>query len=126
FDANCERYAAGDAAGTISVRRVATGREVMRLLGPGAPVHEFYFSPDNRFLAASYNLPNKPLFLWDLATKQAVFKPGVTNFRTLDFTTDSTRIAVAVVGGPVRVYDTGSGLELQRIWPEALPYWLAF
>ncbi|PWU08109.1 MAG: hypothetical protein C5B50_30220 [Verrucomicrobia bacterium] len=126
FDSDCQRYAHGDEAGNISIRAVRSRQELTRLPGPGASVHEFYFSPDGRYLSASYNLPNKPLWLWDLATKQVVLKLDLTSFRTLDFTSDSARIAVAQASGPVLLYDISLRKELQRIEPVAMPYSLAF
>jgi WD40 repeat protein len=127
FDAACERYVCGgDTNGSIIIRAAADAKQLARLPGPGAEVHETYFSPDGRLLAVSYLLPNRPLFLWDLASKMVVFKPPITNFRALDFAADSSRIAIAQEGGSILIYDLPSRRQLQSFDPGYLPYWVAF
>jgi eukaryotic-like serine/threonine-protein kinase len=76
LDAAFERYAVSDEQGNITVRRIADDVELGRLPGPGVWGNWPEFSPDGRFLAASYraswhDFPNA-VNVWNLSTREIV------------------------------------------------------
>ncbi|MGH7173638.1 MAG: protein kinase domain-containing protein, partial [Gemmataceae bacterium] len=69
FDAELERYAFSDEQGTISIRRFADNRELLRLPGGGVPAWVVKFSPDGRFLTARCHPPDgdtNTILVWDI------------------------------------------------------------
>jgi serine/threonine protein kinase/WD40 repeat protein len=127
FDRNCERYAIPDEQGNISVRAIDNGRELAFLRGFGVGPTFVSFSPKNQWLAAGYNVPNKaPCYVWDLAQREVVLKPLVTNVRTIEFSPDGNHVAIAAFDGPITFCDLPSGSVLQSFPQEPLVWRLAF
>jgi WD40 repeat protein len=120
FDAGLERYARGDDAGQISVRRVADDSKLVDLpaIGPGTASTWAAFSPDGRLLAALYERPGQPFqaAVWDLATGELVFKSPTPEPKgwPLVFSPDGRRLATRSPDGAVVLYELPSGKEVKR------------
>jgi serine/threonine protein kinase/WD40 repeat protein len=119
-----QRYATSDGQGTITIRRIAGDQEILRLGGDGARPYHLEFSPDGRFLAATYphapQAPRSLVLIWDLARRQircrltpdvgAAVKPWVI------WSPDSRRLAVADDWPfpTMAVYDIDSQKEIEH------------
>jgi serine/threonine protein kinase/WD40 repeat protein len=121
FDAGLERYARGDDAGQISVRRVAEDDSQLvslRALGPETDSTWAAFSPDGRLLAALYERPDQPFqaVVWDLASRELVFKVPAPEPKgwPLLFSPDGRRLATRSADGAVVFYEVPSGKEVKR------------
>jgi WD40 repeat protein len=118
FDDTLERYARRDDTGAISVRRVADDNEIRLLPGSepgwGRYLYVLRFSPDGRYLAATYH-PGHQLKVWDLERDEPIFtgKPNAAVY-TADFTPDGGQIAFVQPDGSIRLVDlaTGQGRSL--------------
>ena len=126
FDADHQRYATYDAAGAISVRRVADHAELFTLPGPGNMLEwTLRFSPDGRWLAAKYQ--DGSLRVWDLERRETTLKifSGVS-LGAIDFSADSQRIAIGDASGSIHIHAVATGDELKRFASLVQPYALAF
>jgi serine/threonine protein kinase/WD40 repeat protein len=133
FDAPLERYAyAADRLGYISVRSAADDRELVVLTGPETRgwVSEMKFSPDGRYLAAIYNFPGAPpgrAFVWELSQGATMLeKPTDPGECGLDFSPDSSRIALAGGDGSIGIIAIAGGQELSHLEKSCGPHTLAF
>ncbi len=115
IDGKFERYALHYKSGSISVRQVADGREILPLPGSnaGQALGVFEFSPDGRYLAAYAGVQLK---IWDLDRGQpaAPFEPGILA-GLLNFSPDNRRVVVVYKNGGFGVYDLTTGM-LERRW----------
>jgi eukaryotic-like serine/threonine-protein kinase len=125
FDARLERYARSDADGNISVRSVDDDSEILRLPAPAprSPAGRLAFSPDGRFLAATY-IPaggrEHRHRVWDLSRDRMALDiptdlPGVR----LAFSPDSRRVAIGRPNHFMSIYDLDTLKEVKRL--ERLP-----
>jgi serine/threonine protein kinase/WD40 repeat protein len=133
FDATLERYAyKADRLSRICVRNTADDRQLMVLPGPDTPAwaFEMKFSPDGRFLAAIYGLPDarqNRAFVWDLSQGAKMFeKPSAPRGFGLDFSPDSSRIALAGSDGSIGIFAITGGRQLSRLEKSCRPHTLAF
>jgi WD40 repeat protein len=133
FDAHLERYAYdADRVGNMSVRSVADERELVLLPGPDtfAWVFDMKFSPNGRYFAAIYCFPDSPpgrAFVWDLAQGAKMFeKPAHPGGLGLDFSPDSSRIALAGGDGSIGIFAIAGGQELSRLEKSCRPNTLSF
>jgi WD40 repeat protein len=133
FDAELERYAFSDEKGTISIRRFADNRELVRLPGGGVPAWVLQFSADRRFLAARCHPPGgdtNTILVWDIgkaiATGAVPADPLRLTGRLWDFHPDSRHLAASCQDRSIRLYDL-SGKEPPRELSRDEPIWrLAF
>ncbi|HWY88884.1 MAG TPA: serine/threonine-protein kinase, partial [Gemmataceae bacterium] len=116
-DNKLELYAVGNAAGTVSIRRVSDDGEISRVpnlgaKGPASPA----FSPDGEFLTVSYG--DGQLRVWSLASSSVVFE--AREGWLIQFTPDSksiTMIELTTGAPPYRLvfYDPHSGQSVRAI-----------
>jgi serine/threonine protein kinase/WD40 repeat protein len=125
FDAELERYVRFDhQRGVASVRRVGDDSEVcqVRELGRFTDVPSLVLSPDGRFLG----LDGGPVLkVWRVTNRGAELllqKPG----RSLNFSPEGSRLAMASQDGAIRVYELPSGKQLNEWKTGACPGQLTF
>jgi WD40 repeat protein len=111
FDVKFERYARGDAQGSVAIHRVADDRELLRLPGLGHPTWLMFFSPDGRFLAVRHAEQCK---VWDLNEPERAWEVAASR-NTVEFSPDSRSLAIGQPDGFIRLYDPVTGEETQRI-----------
>jgi WD40 repeat protein/DNA-binding SARP family transcriptional activator len=109
--------------GTAKIWSADTGELVRSLSGdPDTVGYDIAFSPDGRLLAASWI---SQVLVWDVATGELRLRlPGqvVAGMATrLNFSPDSTRLAVANMDGQPKVWDLASGRELLALTGHAAP-----
>lgn len=130
LDRHLNRYARGDRAGNITVRRLHDDAEVVAL--PGFDLHPVFlrFSAEGRYLAAKYDQIDRPinaLLIWDLEHRNAVL--NLTNAivaRAVDFHPRQPMAAVGQLDGSINLYDLSSASLIKRIACPARPYSLSF
>jgi WD40 repeat protein len=112
FDAGLERYAFSDGQGTISVRRFADNRELLRLPGGGVPAWILHFSPDGRFLTARCHPPDgdtNTILVWDIVeavgTGKIPVPPRRLTGRIWEFHPDKPYLAASCADNSLRLYD---------------------
>jgi serine/threonine protein kinase/WD40 repeat protein len=133
FDALVKRYAyLDDQRSHISVRSVADDRELVALPGPRSPAWTFTmkFSPDGRHLAAIYTFkdasPSKVL-VWDLSKGAKILEqPSYEDGAGLDFSPDSSSLALVGSDGSISIFAIARGQELSRLQKSCRPHTLAF
>jgi WD40 repeat protein len=115
IDAAFERYALRDQQGAISVRRVADGQEIVHLPGtqPGETLWVLTFSPNGRYLAATYN-PGPTLKVWDLDRKEPVVTEPAAD-QGLDFSPDSRRVGFGRRDGEIVIHNLAIG-RVEKRW----------
>jgi WD40 repeat protein len=116
----------GDKERVVRVWKTATGEVEHELRGHNEPVTMLAFSPDGRWLASAGQgkigddkTPN--LFIWDLTTGklahklvcESTFRIDDNPVSTIAFHPDGKRLAVAVFGGKIALWDLPTG-KLQR------------
>lgn len=126
FDGKFDRVAIGDEHGNVSLREIQSDHQLMLLSGFGARVNELYFSPDNQLLAVAYESKQHSLQIWDLVSQRVILEPAITNFRTLAFTSDGSRVAISQYKAPLVIYDLPTQRQVKSLAPAALPWGLAF
>jgi serine/threonine protein kinase/WD40 repeat protein/tetratricopeptide (TPR) repeat protein len=116
FDSSMTRYALRFRDGTIQVLSVADDHEIARFHARGdRDMYIFSFSPDGRYLAATYN-PGLALLVWDLERGTvAVDDKGPVSDRAVDFSPRSHEVALGRPDGEIAVYDLASG-QVGRRW----------
>jgi eukaryotic-like serine/threonine-protein kinase len=112
FDADLERYAFSDEQGTISIRRFADNRELLRLPGDGVPAWRLQFSPDGRFLALRCHRQfgdTNTILVWDIgkaiATGAMPAPPRRLTGRLWDFHPNKPYLAASCADNSLRLYD---------------------
>ncbi len=116
FDSRVERFAIdpGDGSPGISIRSVADGSEIRRLVAGPEAAQFLRFSPDDRYLAEAYPQGKEHrIRLWDLGRGAAdlLFSAG-RSATAHAFSPDSARFAFARAGGEVSVYELATGAEV--------------
>jgi WD40 repeat protein/Tfp pilus assembly protein PilF len=112
FDGNLERYACINGQGRVRVRRVADGREIASLRGPGGggPL----LSADGRFVAV-WSAPSARLKWWQLNERAALLIRELEDVRAFTMSPDSRMGAVARGDGTVALYDLANGQNLRQM-----------
>lgn len=123
FDAGLSRFAATLADGSVSVRRVADGREQWRLPGIASndQTRTSCFSADGRYLAMSAR-ERTVAQVWDLsAGRLVVSDPELcwSNVRAWDFHPGGRELAVGHSDGSIHFYALPSGALLRRWGPRS-------
>jgi serine/threonine protein kinase/WD40 repeat protein len=110
-DARLERYVCLDGQGTISVRRFADNRELVRL---PRPVPSFWgavpqFDPTGRYLAVQFDISKQPsqLCLWDLSEGGSAPKVKIAGWSLL-FCPEQPLAVVVLADGSLSVCDLHS------------------
>jgi WD40 repeat protein/tetratricopeptide (TPR) repeat protein len=125
-----QRYTTSDDQGTIRIHRLADGRILFHLQGPGVPVRTAFFSPDGRFLAAFYPFDRQAqrgrILLWDLADRSLAFHltPEI-DWANVAWSPDSRRLATFVQARTLAVYDLLSRRRITTL-TGFKPAWLVF
>jgi serine/threonine protein kinase/WD40 repeat protein len=115
FDPNLERYAQGAEGGAVTIRDVATDREIKRIPGDDPAIRHLQFSLDGRYVAI-VGSPKNPLRVWDLMDHQLVYASSEqVNGISAEFSPDNSRIAAGVADGSIRVVDLSSKRESHRL-----------
>ncbi len=132
FDSALERYAVGDPAGGIEIRRVADNRHLLRLSNPGRPAWALQFSPNGQFLAARFHPADDDLIapecrIWDTNSGATVLTgdPEKKPY-AWDFSPDGRRIALVYLEGPIEIRDLSPGGMVERLPMGPVPYRVAF
>ncbi|MBI2927663.1 MAG: AAA-like domain-containing protein [Verrucomicrobia bacterium] len=104
-------WARGDRRGAISVNRVQKPTELVPLPSSGLPVAGLWFSPNNEYLTAHYQLgTTNRLVVWDWQGRRAVLSLArAVNARALDFSADSQRVGFGCTSGALVVHALPSG-----------------
>jgi WD40 repeat protein len=120
FDSGLQVYARETAPGEIAILRVADNREVARLPSVGSSVWLIDgFSPDSRFLLASY--ADRTNRLWEIARGEpALTIPGKNVLATPSgnwwaFTPDSRSLVLSHPDGSLSVYAVDTWTETNRV-----------
>jgi eukaryotic-like serine/threonine-protein kinase len=109
-DPALERYALGDGDGGVRVRRVADGRELVRLPRAAGPNRRLEFSPDGRYLVAAHLARGDWAYvLWDIGRGGAPRKVLELGNNQMHFSADGRRVAVALSRTAIGVYDPPTG-----------------
>ncbi len=116
-----ERYAFKRDDGTVIVRRLADGAELLRLPGlpPARPHTQAAFSPDGRYLAMTSGGHNI-LQVWDLRERRLVLtdrEMHLSNSAYWSFRPDGRELALGRADDSIVFYDLPSGRLLRR-WSE--------
>jgi uncharacterized protein (TIGR03067 family) len=98
----------------------ASPEEVRRFTGHTSPVKAVAFSPDGRFALSGSGFPDgadRSMRLWDVATGREVrqFGKHIGQVQCVAFSPDGRRVASGSVDETVRVFDTDSNEERQRL-----------
>jgi len=121
FDHEYQRYARPNTNGSMSIYRMADGRELMRLKGGENPFYESAFTADGRHFAARFGKRPYPLKLWNLERNELVPVPPGLDVRIFSFGGDSRSLAIATFDSTVVIYDFMSGKVLNSLACTALP-----
>lgn len=126
MDPFLKAYAHANVDGSIFIQGFGESEERRTLPSPvkSATVQSMQYSPNGRFLAVRYGSPQGTLVrLWNVSTAEAVLSLSAkSGFKTLDFNTDSTKLAVAH-GKLLTVYRLSSGKATKQVdLPHAARY----
>jgi serine/threonine protein kinase/WD40 repeat protein/Flp pilus assembly protein TadD len=113
FSTDFRHYARSDSRGELSIRAVNGDREVVHLPGPGKPAWVLQFSRDDHYLAARYE--NGEVRVHDWKREQVVLRiPPIGRYGLLDFSPDSTSVALGLANGDIGVFALGTGKQIRR------------
>jgi WD40 repeat protein len=118
FDGNLERYARVDAAGNVSVRRVAPDEEVCHFvsaLGGGWP----RLGPRGRFLGIE-RAPRYEVWKVDGPERVALL-PEPACAAAADFSPDGRQVVIVNPEGAIGLYDLPSGRRVRQLQPGPHP-----
>ncbi len=120
MDDSFSRYALRDVQGTVSVRRVSDGQEILQLRASkkGEGLEALGFSPDGRYLATDE--PQNRFKVWDLDHKKSAVTLAEPIGNTWCFSPDSRRLVVVFANSTLGVYDIATG-TLERRWKLSNP-----
>jgi serine/threonine protein kinase/WD40 repeat protein/tetratricopeptide (TPR) repeat protein len=126
FDRAFARYATKLDDGTVVVRQVADGQDLIRLRGQPPPqgYTTAQFSPDGRFLAIT-TIANNGLEVWDLKERRLAFVDQLLwsgPLRTWSFRPDGAELALVHRNQSVAIYALPSGKPIDPP-PEKLRAW---
>src|SRR5262249_40720810 len=127
-DARLERYAFFKSGSRdLVVRRMDDDGELFRMPPPALSFWHAqpFFSPDGRYLAASYNAPpgdaESLLRVWRLGNPEPVFSQTV-RCRTPVFHPDGRRLLFGPLGRGLAIWDLETGREVKRLPLDMKPY----
>ncbi|GAB4530332.1 MAG: hypothetical protein Kow0063_08280 [Anaerolineae bacterium] len=117
FSPDGVRLASIGVDGTAKVWDATSGQQLLELAGPPGDVgFSVAFSPDGKLLATSWT---SQVIVWDAATGERLFNlPGEVigmAVDRLDFSSDSTRLAVANMDGLPKVWDLVTRAEVYSL-----------
>jgi WD40 repeat protein len=115
-DPALERYAMGNRQGEITIYRTSDGAELMRFVGSKSAARYLQFSPDGRFLVATF--ASTRLVLWNLTTRTPVLnaKFGVIRWGPHSvFTADGAKVGIRVPEPRIAFFDLNTGAELESL-----------
>ncbi len=129
FDLNLEKYAVGDADGNISIRAVTNDALSAVLPAPGFSMRTLrQFSPDSRYLRATYQGANEHYsdWVWDLKRQTPLLKElpcgrptggrgDLIGDLAGDFSSDSRLFTRCQMDGTLSIYELESGKEIKRL-----------
>ncbi|MEQ1829972.1 MAG: WD40 repeat domain-containing protein, partial [Pirellula sp.] len=125
FDSTFMRYAQCNEQGDIAIRKVDDNQELVKLPNPGFPAWIIEFSPDDRYLAATYHPKTKTARLiqvWDVASGEIVLSVSEPqSFGRFCFSPDSHSIAIARKDNHIRIYELPNGHVLGEDIPLESP-----
>lgn len=124
FDSTYERYARGDKAGNVSVRRAADDAEIVKLTGPGYRNWEIDFDPTGKYLAVAYRDGPAPQIIrvFDVARGVKLFdQPGAK----FDFTPDGAALVINVANR-LQWFELPSGNKARDVTVGIRPFQLRF
>jgi eukaryotic-like serine/threonine-protein kinase len=120
FGPSLTRFAAASTNGRLTLFRAEDAREEMTFPPVGRlAAQRFHFSPDERYLAATYSTGSN--VVWDTATQKPVLRWGPSQLHG-EFTPDSQRLLAAEDSGLLRCVSLRDGRELwqrqasPRLW----------
>jgi WD40 repeat protein len=116
FDPALERYAVGNGQGEIAVYRVGDDAELMRFVGSKSGERYFQFSPDGRFLAATFG--SGRLMIWNVVTRALMVnaKFGSINWgRFCVFSPDGRAVGIRTPEPRIAFFDLTTGAELESL-----------
>jgi WD40 repeat protein len=129
YDLNLERYVAAETNGVLRIRAFSDDRVLGVLRAPGCRIVRIHrFSPDSRYLRATYKGEDEKFsdWFWDVAQQKVVLKElqcgepqgldgDLAGNLAGDFSADSRLLARCNLNGTISIYDLGSGRELKRL-----------
>jgi serine/threonine protein kinase/WD40 repeat protein/tetratricopeptide (TPR) repeat protein len=114
FDADLERYAVDPGDGTISIRRTATGEQVLHIRDADPARTSFEFSPCGTHLAANQlTHEDHPLKVWELRKGRAIIDLPEGG-GAMAFSGDGGRVAAWRRDGTLLLHDLESRRPLNR------------
>lgn len=117
FSRSLQLQAVGIRGGDIQLLRGVPGVPYCRLPGGGHETWSMRFSPDERVLAARYDLrgPETELVVWDTSTCREVRRfPGRHVAQSFDFASGGAQLISGTRDGVVHRYDLATGAEIHR------------
>ncbi len=112
FDRSLDRYLAQDTQGKVAIYRTADHKQLIALPSEsGAIGHYASFSPDGRYLAATYLSGAFSFRVWDLEQRRVVLplrEPPASEV-AIDFIGQGASIAVCEARGNIAIYQLPSG-----------------
>jgi WD40 repeat protein len=112
FSADGKSLASGDDNGTVRLWDVATGKELRQIDAHRQGVSKVALAPDGTWLAST---DGSDLRFWDLPSgKQTRSTPAGQSgtFQSLALSADGKLLAAGCMAGPVRLWETSSGREV--------------
>ena len=128
FDRQYQRYAFAETNGEVVVCRVSDRHELARLKGFEPPFPFIGFTPDGQSLAIACGEQHPRVEIWRLDPREAVLRLDPADGRTMDFTSDSRRVAISLKSGncPILIYDLATGRRLGAFDHRTLPWSVRF
>jgi WD40 repeat protein len=121
FSSDSRLIASGDIRGSIRIWDTATGKLLQSLSGHRGDITSLSFSPDGRRLAsAGDHGPSSLVKIWDVGTGSELHRLTGHQKRIKDVAFSPNGALLATTGEDVRLWDTASGRQTERI--EALGY----
>jgi serine/threonine protein kinase/WD40 repeat protein len=109
-DQALERYAIGDSEGSVSVHRIADGRQIARLPSARGPNRFVEFSPDGRYLVAAHLVRGSgwSYVLWDIGGAGPPAKRMELRNNPIRFSPDGRRMAIKLSDTAISLYDSAT------------------
>ena len=122
FDAAFTCYARSDSHGNIEIHSAADDHVMKSLAGHGLPVARvFMFSPDGRYLVATYTARSCELLVWDVKTTKLAFRTEVplSQEHAIQFSHDGRLLAFPLSSNTIAIQDVASRRQLDTLPIEA-------